>query len=678
MPDSIPEGNPQAFPPDQPTQDASIQDPELLSMWTRRLKKAADNLDPYFQQEKRLWEYWHMWAFRQGPFLSNYVPPDGHAAIESITPRLTQQRPELAVTALNPDSVGKEPHIELMDNYAWQVLNADETFERLTKRGLWLDFAVAKVGWETQTEVGYEEQPIIEPHPVTGEPVQTGVQQVPTVNVTVNRPIEELVDNTDFTYPLGYDSWEKLPWVRQKITKWRSEIDEELYDADALKQLDAEKGGYKPQNYKAERLRVRDFPEPLLTETNDNKNTVLLQEDQNNGGNEKDDYLIELSEIYVRGTKKRPAGQLLTIANDRLILRNKDNPTPKGELPFYGWTPIDDTFHLRGMGLMRAMEKGLLYKKRQRDQRLDNVDLIINSGWFLQENENIEDDELTSYPGNITRLSSLQNAKPKVVPDATGSSVREEQLIESDLGKISASNDYTQGAKPTADRSATEVSALASSSNSRYDGYTRRLNRALNRRGKLLLSLFQANWDQDQMARVIGPDGAAQFATLDLEGEFDLQYDVRPALATKEVVRSQVMDALGVLGKLPPSPFMGPPNLKPLVEEFIKSFDELKLDPAEVITPPPQQQGPMVDPIKRAEAIAALVKAGVIMPNSDIDAILQSLGMPPLEGQPPSPMAGAPTPPPGGPTPQQGGPTPPNPTGTAPTLPSILGHAQTT
>jgi hypothetical protein len=574
---------------------------DLVSQWVERVKKAEDNLRPYFDQEKRLWEYWWMWSEREGPYRNNYVPPDAHATVESVTPRLTKGRPHLRVLPRITQDMSLEQaqalltrtqNVEDLDRYAWQEMGFDDGFEKFVKRGVWMDFAVEKITWKTETEEVEEEEP------VTFLGIQLGVKKVKRQVPIYDSPVSEIIDNTDFIYPLGYSSIETLPWAAHRIIKWRSEIDESLYDKQALAELDKEHRTYSPTDYKADRLRIREFPEPFKANTTENRNATTYATSSEGLGNKKDDYKVELVEIYTRKSKDHPKGQTITIANGKVKLRAKDNPTPDADLPFNAWTPIDDTYHLRGMGLVREQEKVLLYKKKQRDQRLDNVDIIIQGMGLLSDSETVDDDEFTAFAGNIVRLSNIDSYKPLVRPDVTGSSVREEEVIDRDGQRATAANDYVSGAGANTKRTATEVEKVTGSSGERYDGIIRRLNRVLNRRGRIILKLYQKNWDTAKLAHLIGPDGAVEFkkmAPFEFEGDFDFQYDVRSVLATKEVTRSQGMELISMLSKIPADhPQFQGMNLRPVVMKVIETFEELKIDPKEVLPdlPPQLPEGP--------------------------------------------------------------------------------------
>ena len=599
----------------RPTEQVDDQPKELdvVSLWSKRIKKAEDKLEPYWKEEGRLFEYWWMWMRRRGPFLNNYVPPEAHSHVESVTSKITRTRPELRVLARNQQSAGREPKVGELDRYAWQEMGMDNIYTRFVKRGLWMGLAVEKLTWRTETTEIEEEVPVYAKDemgaPVLdeqGQPVQIGTEIQKRVVPIYDAPQPELIDNTDFIYPLGYDSIEALPWGDHRITKWRSEIDEELYEPEDLKKLDKEHGNSTPTDYKADRYRVMEFPEPLSAQEDENPAVVnLAQMNDSEGGNMENDYKLEMHELWIRKSPKYPKGKRYTIVNGKFLLRRKngldDNPTPDGDLPFVAWSPVDDTFHLRGMGLVREMEKAFLYKKKQRDQRLDNVDISIHGMWKVQSNEDLDDDELMAFPNNVIRLSNLANAQRVEMRDTTAPSVREESINDQDIQKATGTNDYSAGVSPDEKRTATEIDTLVTSANERYDGIIRSLNRALGRHGKLVLKLFQQNWDAPQLARLIGEDGAVSFLQLDpleFQGDFEFQYDVAPALATNSVVRSQGMELLSIISKIPGT------NIRPVVLKVIKSFKDLNISPDEVYPEPPAID-PAVPPATPPEGLPA-------------------------------------------------------------------------
>lgn len=585
------------------------KDEDIVSIWTEKIKKAQDNLKPYWEAENRYWNYWWMWSEREGPFLNNYVPPEIHAAVETITPRIAGEKPALAIVPrIREDMtleeanalVQKTKAVMNLERYAWQEMDADKNFRTIVKRGLWLELGVGIITWKTDTTEEMEKRPVFMRDEnnqliigADNEPIQMGEQEMKVSKIIYDAPFEEILDNTDFIYPLGYPDFDSLPWAVRRIVKWRSEIDESLYDPAKLKELDQSYSTKFVEQYKHDRLRIREFPEPLKGATTEDVNAQNYAIDESQIGNKKDDYKIELWELWIKRSRLYPQGKLYTIANQKVQIRkNTDNPTPDGDLPFYGWTPISDTFHLRGMGLPRQIQKAFLYKKRQRDQRLDNVDVTIQGRWLLQSDEDVDDDEFKAYPNNVIRLSNINNVKPVVAPDITNPSVREEKYTDEDMSVASGQNDFVQGGNPGRKETATGIEKLVQSANTRYDSIAQELNSALNRRGKLILKLFQKNWDKEKLVRIMGENGALEFLSLnplEFQGDFDFQYDVKPALMLREIVREQGMSLLSIISKIPGANIQ---TLIPILKPLLGTFKEIGVNPQEIIESLTQPQIP--------------------------------------------------------------------------------------
>lgn len=594
----------QAQPENKPVEE---KPEEVVSTWVQKIQKAQDILKPYWEEEKRYWNYWWMWTEREGPFLNNYVPPEAHSVVESVTPRVIGEKPALTVIPrVRADMtieeaqalLGKTQGVMALERYAWQEMLAEKHLRKFVKRGIWFGLGAGIITWKTETVQEAEKRPVYLRDEAgqmlmgdNGEPIQVGEQEVQVTKTLYDAPQEEIIDNTDFIYPLGYSDWESLPWAVRRILKWRSEIDETLYDPEKLKELDKGQAKKDVEQYKQDRLRIREFPEPIRGTTNEDVNSQSFTIDDSNIGNKKDDYKVELWELWIKRSKLYPKGKFYTIANQKVQLRlNTDNPTPDGELPFYGWTPINDTYHLRGMGIVRQIQKAFLYKKRQRDQRLDNVDIQIQGRYALQNDEDVDDDEFTAYPNNIIRLTNINNVKPLITPDMTSPSVREEQFQDQDMSVASGQNDFVQGGTPQRKETATGVEKLVQSANVRYGSIADELNSALNRRGKLILKLFQKNWDKPRLTKIMGVNNAIEFkmlSPLEFEGDFEFQYDVRPAMMLREIVREQGMTLLSIISKIPGANVQ---TLIPILKPLLDTFKEIGVNSDEIISKliPPQ------------------------------------------------------------------------------------------
>ena len=80
----------------QPSKEEATK-ADTIKVWTGRFSKSEAFLKPYFERDQQAFEFWYMWREFRGPYRANIFPPDVHAGVESITPRLTKGRAKVIV-----------------------------------------------------------------------------------------------------------------------------------------------------------------------------------------------------------------------------------------------------------------------------------------------------------------------------------------------------------------------------------------------------------------------------------------------------------------------------------------------------------------------------------------------------------------------------------------------------
>src|ERR1041385_4056697 len=537
--------------PAKPEQKAAE---DTIKLWTSRFNRAKTFLDPFFERDQQAFEFYYMWREFRGPYRANIFPPDVHAAVESITPRLTNGRPR-PICLAGKRITGETASRVQAGHYAlWSIMNMDDLFEICVKRGTWMGFGPEKVTWKTE---GHDEQ-VFEDQPITDPMGQViGTKKVAVLDaegkpatkfvVTYHAPVSEAVDPSRVFFPRGYAREEDLPWVLFQYFKPKDALSEKLYE---LSKLDGEASNKTTaEDLTLERDKVHRLPR---------KSQVLGQTDDGSAGHsidstgqddEKDNPIIELWEIYERPCKKYPKGRLVTIANRKVILRDRENPMPEGELPLVVFGYIEDTFNLRNIGVGRELERLTLERADKRNQRMENVTRTVDGMTYVQENETVEDSDFEHRPNGIIRLKDLASVQDRRPPDVTPNASREDDMLLADMAKATGANEYVVGGGKRQDEALGQTDILVSSSNERYDGVIRRLERSLNRHARLVHMLVQQNWEDGQQLEWVDANGELQ------EQDFDpadfgavsanrVRYDAKSVIAYKELARKQGMQLM--------------------------------------------------------------------------------------------------------------------------------------
>ena len=591
-------------PPEQkPKEDKPTS--EVIKVWTSRFQKAEKFLEPWFERDQQAFEFWYMWREFRGPYRANIFPPDVHAGIESVVPRLTKGRPKPIVGASSRIPAEVTQRVQRAHEAYWYIMDMDDKWETFTKRGAWFGAGYEKITWRT---TGHEE-PVMEDQPVLDETGQViGTQSIPAMNEveqkdaegnvvmvkkpvtkfvpTYHAPFSEICDPARVFFPRGYAREEDLPWVLFQYFKRVSELDPQKYSQAVIDELKGETGGAS-NDITLDRDKVHRLPRKsqVLGQTDSDN---LHETDASNQDDDKDDPLVELWEIYARPDRNNPEGQEVVIANRKKVILSDKNSMPEGELPLVTFGYIEDTFNLRGVGLARELERLVLERADKRNQRMDNVSNAIDSMGFLNESETTEDSEFMHRPNGVIRLKDVNSYKPREVREVTQNAYREDDMLLQDEARATGANEYVIGGGKRSADTLGEADMLASSSNERYDGVIRRLERALNRHARLVHLLIRQNAVDEQNIEWTDRNGSFQedpsspedFVQVDPKR---IRYDAKSVIAYKELSRKQGLQLMEMMGKLlgeDPDKILA---MKPVLVPLLDLYDEIKINPQELM-----------------------------------------------------------------------------------------------
>jgi len=631
----------------QPSKEEATK-ADTIKVWTGRFSKSEAFLKPYFERDQQAFEFWYMWREFRGPYRANIFPPDVHAGVESITPRLTKGRAKVIVKSRGGIEGEHLLRVQRAHDAYWDKMGMDGKFETIIKRGTWFGFGVEKV---TPKVEGHEEPIMQDVLDQFGEP--TGQQQPvigpdgkPQTRFVVDYagPAVEVCDPGRVFFPRGYPTDEELPWVLFQYFKKKSELDESIYDADALGRLTASKS--LPNDLTLDRDKVHVIPRKSQVQGQQNEDNLgVATPDLTNQEDENDDPTIELWEIWERSCKKYPKGRLLSIGNRVETLRDKANPMPEDELPINAFRYIEDTFNYRGIGVAREMERLVLERADKRNQRMDNVSRIVDGMTVLQTDEPIEDGELTHRPSGVIRLKDMANMRRDVQPDVTQNAYQEDNILQQDIAKATGAGELVLSGGPRSARTLGEADLIASSSNERYDGVIRRAERFLNRHARLVHLIVQQTLVESQHMDWTDSQGESQSDEINPQdfqnvSPDQVRYDAKSVIAYKEVARQQGMQLMEMLGKILDSDPKKFRALKPVLLPLMELYDEIKVQPKELMdaieayiqdkeksmteAPPP------VDPTKVLSAVADIMRINPLAVSPEqLQAAFQMVGLPP-------------------------------------------------
>ena len=284
------------------------------------------------------------------------------------------------------------------------------------------------------------------------------------------------------------------------------------------------------------------------------------------------------NKIYVIGARK-------------IVLKEDDNPF-KGLLPFIMARYIPVQHELYGIGIPEIGQDLQEELNTVRNQRMDNVNLIINRIWVANKYADIDFDQLVSYPGNVITTNDVNAIQPLDTRDVTKSAYMEEEIIKKDIDNAVGEYEYSRGALPQRKETATGIVRLQQAASVRFDTVVKMLEFTVIRHiAKMFLWLDYQFLDRTDLQAILGEEdynllGAEDFYNQDPDTMLK-QYNFQPmgssTTAIKEVRIQQIMQAYKLFVQ---DPGINQTELKKMV------LDVLDIKNANKLLVPIQMQAP--------------------------------------------------------------------------------------
>lgn len=155
-----------------------------------------------------------------------------------------------------------------------------------------------------------------------------------------------------------------------------------------------------------------------------------------------------------------------------LIIREVENPYFHGELPIIYNVDYAYPNELYGMGEIEPIERIQRAINAVLNQRLDNVQLTLNTMWKVRKDAGVDMHTLVSRPGNVITASDINGIEPISVPDVTGQTfVQTMNYLTASLQNGSGITDYTMGVNnesSVANKTATGARLIQQEANAQF------------------------------------------------------------------------------------------------------------------------------------------------------------------------------------------------------------------
>jgi hypothetical protein len=286
--------------------------------------------------------------------------------------------------------------------------------------------------------------------------------------------------------------------------------------------------------------------------------------------------------------------RVVTIANRNIVIRDEENPYRHGKKPFVRLVDQAVPHEFLGIGELEPIESLQYELNDRRNQRMDNITLILNRMWKVKNGANVDEDELVSDAGGVVHTDDMAGIDSLQMPDVTSSSYNEETLIKGDIQQTTGVSDFTRGvgSESLGNDTATGISLIQEAGNARFRLKIRNLESAIEHIGRMMVSLNEQFLSEEKAIRIMGDNGFEWLNVKpeDLKGNFDVIVQSGSTLPSNEAVeRKQIMEMFQI--------FAGDPevNQRELKKRVLETFGVKNLD--KLLTPVDAGIGPQGLPL---------------------------------------------------------------------------------
>lgn len=222
----------------------------------------------------------------------------------------------------------------------------------------------------------------------------------------------------------------------------------------------------------------------------------------------------------------------IMIANDHTLI-HLDIPFDHGSLPIQIHRMIPEENRLYGIGVIETILADQYFMNQIVNQRLDNVNLLLNQGFILNEMAFENPDEIIEQqPGFIVRANGMvggdlyNSIKPLPIQDSTGGTFEQmTNWLDRNKQKTSGATDFTAGMIPQSgvNQTATGVATLMEQANKRFGSMLFSLSDGMD---ELLMSLMHLNQQfisSERILKIAGKKISLKIKPNDFEGEYELE-----------------------------------------------------------------------------------------------------------------------------------------------------------
>jgi hypothetical protein len=460
---------------------------------------------------------------------ANLFVPYAYSTVETIMPKLIGGRPKIESIPREAQDMNSATANTKLTDYQWDMMNMKKITKNWVKQALIYGVGIMKLVWDADE----------------------------------NKPKAQEIDLFDFFIDPNATSIGNASYIIHRGEKFLYDIkNNPNYNVPAELEADV-----REDEYKVERDAIFGLSKP--------KNRSIKSVE-----------ILEYWGMYDFDDEQGPVPSLITIANQRYLLRADRNPYAHQKKPFIDFHDTQVPQMFWSIGEIEPIESLQYELNDTRNQRMDNVNLILNRMWIVDKNADVDEEELVSRPGGIVHTMKMKGIEPLVPPDVTASSYNEESLIKGDIQQTSGVTDVARGQGTGSGTSgasadtATGALILQEASSNRFKYKLDNLEDSIREFGKQLNALNAQFITEDQAVRVLGAGGPVweSISPDDIQKEYDVMVEAGSTQPMNRSVRRA--EARELIATIAPFVQSGIINLQYFIKHLLQQYDLTEIEEA--------------------------------------------------------------------------------------------------
>lgn len=446
----------------------------------------ASLLEGYRQQWKELFRATYIFETdRKGDGKSQIFWPMCYRENEKVCTRLTTNNPKFVIglnVPISPDSPEADMAANAQANqaslnYFWKIGNSQAKLRTWAKGGstYGVMFALTDICrkyHKTKNIENYVDD--------NGEPQERVIEKE---ELLMEYPVFEVPDILDMYFDPRIEFVDDYPaLIRNKDQIRKSDIlsQKDIYfNLDEVKDLSAPEYAINEDAYK-----ITKFSEQGINSTEDSPDNGVFNVKEFWGYfSETDD--IKDEELY-----------RMTVVNDSVLVRYE----PINFIPAEKFVPIEVPNQGVGKGIVEPIKQLQDAYNLTRNQRFENISLIINKMWKLKQGSGIDPRKLMSVAGNTIVMREMDALEPIDFPDISQSAFAEANALNTEIQGINGTIDTTQDSSNNGFTNlATGQKIRWNEFNTRFKTIKQNLEEALGRLGQKMLMVVAERAQQNPL-----------------------------------------------------------------------------------------------------------------------------------------------------------------------------------